>query len=155
MPTKKKESKGEDETYFQVWKIEQEHSRTRWTVTTFFLSVSFAILGLSFDPKNYENGLNAFGLSLPDAQRLIGLSVFWFGYFLFRQFDRYTQFLRSRLREMEKQKQVGFTFQTDARDFMYSKVRAAFTASRLLFYFGILYTGVVIVLWLVSRDLAS
>lgn len=155
MQTKKKKSEGQDETYFQVWRIEQEHSRTRWTVTTFFLSVSFAILGLSFDPKIYENGLNAFGLSLPDVQQLIGLSVFWFGYFLFRQFDRYTQFLRSRLREMEKQKQVGFTFQTDARDFMYSKVRAAFTASRLLFYFGILYTGVVIVLWLVSRDLAS
>jgi hypothetical protein len=24
-----------DDTYLQIWKIEQEHSRTRWTVTTF------------------------------------------------------------------------------------------------------------------------
>ena len=152
MPTKKKQSEGQDEVYFQVWRIEQEHSRTRWTVTTFFLSVSFAILGLSFDPKNYDSQLNVFGLSLPDVQRIIGLSVFWFGYFLFRQFDRYTQFLRSRLKEMEKQKLVSYTFQSDARDFMYSKIRAAFTASRLLFYFGILYTGAVFVLWVFAKN---
>jgi protein-S-isoprenylcysteine O-methyltransferase Ste14 len=152
MPTKKKQSEGQNEVYFQVWRIEQEHSRTRWTVTTFFLSVSFAILGLSFDPKNYESGLNILGLSLPDVQRIIGVSVFWFGYFLFRQFDRYTQFLRSRLKEMEKQELVNYTFQSDARDFMHFKIRAAFTASRLLFYFGILYTGVVFVLWVFTKN---
>jgi hypothetical protein len=133
-----------DDTYLQIWKIEQEHSRTRWTVTTFFLSISFAILGLSFDAR--DNPAYLWGFSLPDLQRLIGLFVYWFGYFLFAQFNRYSNFLRSRLREMETKKQVSFTLQSDSRDFMYPRWRSAFSASRLLFYFGILYTISVVLL---------
>jgi hypothetical protein len=30
---------------------EQEHTRTRWTVVTFFMSISFALFGLSFQNK--------------------------------------------------------------------------------------------------------
>jgi hypothetical protein len=33
-----------DDIYMQIWQGEQDHTRTRWTVTTFFLSISFAIL---------------------------------------------------------------------------------------------------------------
>lgn len=133
-----------DNTYLEIWKIEQDHSRTRWTVTTFFLSISFAILGLSFDSG--KNPTTLWGLSLPDVQRIIGLLVYWFGYFLFAQFNRYSNFLRSRLRDMEGQKQVSFTLQTDARNFMYSKFRAAFSASWLLLYFGFLYSVIVFIL---------
>lgn len=127
-----------DDTYLQIWKIEQEHSRTRWTVATFFLSISFAILGLSFDPGTDQTTLG--GMRLPDIQRIIGLFIYWFGYFLFAQFNRYSNFLRSQLRDMEAKKQVSFTMQSDARRFMYSRFRAAFTASWLLIYFGVLYT---------------
>ena len=137
-----------DDTYLQIWKIEQEHSRTRWTVTTFFLSISFAILGLSFDSGNSQATL--WGINLPNLQRIIGLFVYWFGYFLFAQFNRYSNFLRSRLRDMEAKKQVSFTLQTDARSFMYSKLRAAFSASWLLIYFGFLYTFVVVLLFLAA-----
>jgi protein-S-isoprenylcysteine O-methyltransferase Ste14 len=132
-----------DDAYLQIWKIEQEHSRTRWTVTTFFLSISFAVLGLSFDFKDNQIGLSVLGLSLPDAQRVIGLLIYWFGYILFVQFNRYTNFLRDRLKSMEKQKLVSYSFQSDAREFMYSRIRAAFSATWLLFYFGLLYTGIV------------
>jgi hypothetical protein len=77
---------------------------------------------------------------------VIGWLIYWFGYALFVQFNRYTNFLRSRLRDMEKEKLVSFSFQSDAREFMYSKARAAFSATWLLFYFGPLYTAIVVIL---------
>ena len=146
MSMKNKNPLPQDGAYLEIWKIEQDQGRTRWTVTTFFLSISFAVLGLSFDIKDGQAGLSVLGLSLPDAQRVIGCFIYWFGYALFLQFNRYTNFLRSRLREMEEQKLVSFSFQSDARRFMYSKLRAAFSASWLLFYFGLLYTVIVIIL---------
>ena len=144
MPPKTKTPLPFDDAYLEIWKIEQEHSRTRWTVTTFFLSISFAILGLSFDIKDSQVSVSILGMSMPAAQRVIGLLIYWFGYILFVQFNRYTNFLRDRLKSMEKKKLVSYSFQSDARDFMYSKIRAAFTASRLLLYFGFLYTAIVV-----------
>jgi hypothetical protein len=146
MPTKTKTPLPFDDAYLEIWKIEQEHSRTRWTITTFFLSISFAILGLSFDIKDNQAAVNILGLSLPDAQRIIGLLIYWFGYILFLQFNRYTNFLRDRLKNMEIQKFVSYSFQSDAREFMYSKLRSTFSATWLLFYFGILYTAIVVLL---------
>lgn len=146
MPTKTTIPLPFDDAYIEIWKIEQEHSRTRWTVITFFLSISFAILGLSFDIKDNQAGVSLFGLALPDAQRVIGSLIYWFGYILFVQFNRYTNFLRDRLKNMERQKLVSYSFQSDARDFMYSKLRAAFSATWLLFYFGVLYTTIVVIL---------
>lgn len=134
-------SKTQDNTYLEIWKIEQDHSRTRWTVTTFFLSVSFAILGISFQETTNPPG--TLGLSFSDIQRITGLLIFWFGFVIFVQFNRYTNFLRNQLRTMEKQKSVNFTIQLDADEFMYSKVKAAFSAKWLLFYFGLLYTAIV------------
>jgi hypothetical protein len=146
MPTKTKIPLPLDDAYLQIWKIEQEHSRTRWTVTTFFLSISCAVLGLSFDLKENQIAVSVLGLSLPDAQRVIGSLIYWFGYILFIQFNRYTIFLRDRLKNMERQRLVSYSFQSDAREFMYSKFGAAFSATWLLFYFGILYTAIVIML---------
>jgi hypothetical protein len=47
---------------------------------------------------------------------------------------------------VEKQRLVSFTFQSEATEFMYSKAKAAFSASWLMFYFGLLYTAIVILL---------
>ncbi len=30
-----------DSVYLKIWRTEQQHVRTRWTVVTFFLSISF------------------------------------------------------------------------------------------------------------------
>jgi hypothetical protein len=43
MPTRKKAPLPYDDAYLQIWKIEQEHSRTRWTVTT--------LIGAAFSAK--------------------------------------------------------------------------------------------------------
>jgi hypothetical protein len=37
-----------DDQYLTIWQGEQNYLRTRWSVSTFFMSISFAILGLSF-----------------------------------------------------------------------------------------------------------
>jgi cell division protein FtsB len=135
--------KSDETTYFEIWKIEQDHSRTRWTVTTFFLSVSFAILGVSFQSQGNQAS-TILGISLPDVQRITGLFIFWFGYALFVLFNRYTSFLRTQLRNMEKKDLVSFKIQLAADEFMYSKIKSAFSAKWLLFYFGLLYTAIVI-----------
>ncbi len=41
-----------EELYLQIWEREQEHTKTRWNVTTFFVSISFAIFGFSLQTPN-------------------------------------------------------------------------------------------------------
>lgn len=135
-----------DDNYLDIWKIEQAHSRTRWTVTTFFLSVSFAILGTSFNVSSGSLSTLILGLELSDFQRVTGLLIYWFGYILFMQFNRYTNFLRSQMREMEKDESVSFNIQSKADKYMYSKTKAKFSAKWLLFYFGLVYTAIVILM---------
>ncbi len=134
-----KEKSGES-IYMAMWKIEQEHSRTRWTIATFFFSVSFAIFGLSFTTAT------PVGSSINHLQRIAGLVLYWFSFVLFYQFNRYTRYLRGRMIEMERKGEVPFTFQSDANKFMYGRVRRFSSATWLLFYFGLLYLGAVILL---------
>jgi hypothetical protein len=47
---------------------------------------------------------------------------------------------------MEKQNLVSFKIQLAADEFMYSKIKAAFSAKWLLFYFGLIYSAIVIFL---------
>jgi len=41
-----------DDVYLKIWDIEQKHTTTRWTLMTFYLSVSFAIFGISLQNKD-------------------------------------------------------------------------------------------------------
>src|SRR5260221_8724469 len=83
-----------DSVYLKVWQTEQQHVRTRWIVVTFFLSISFAILGFSFQ--------NKLSPSEALAIRISGLDIYWFAYILLLHFYAYTRFLRTYLIEMEK-----------------------------------------------------
>jgi hypothetical protein len=132
--------KSRDNAYLEIWKVEQEHTRTRWTVTTFFLSVSFAIFGFSFQAQSGANP------NIAHIQRIGGVALYWFAYLLFLQFNKYNNFLRAQLRKMETEKQVTFSLETDAKLFMKSKFGRFFTATRLLFYFGFLFTAGVVLL---------
>ena len=145
-------SETSNSTYLEIWKIEQDHSRTRWTVTTFFLSISFLILGNSFDIQETSSA-TLLSLSLPDIQRIVGVLIFWFGYILFVQFNRYTAVLRNQLRKMEEENLVTLSIQLDADNYMYSKVKAFFSAKYLLLYFGILYSIIVVVVAIISREI--
>jgi hypothetical protein len=132
--------KSPEDTYMEVWKIEQDHSRTRWTVATFFFSISFAIFGFSFTTETPA------GSPINHIQRIAGLVLYWFSYALFYQFNRYTRYLRSCMMDMERKGEVSFTFQSDAAQRMYGRLRQYFTATWLLFYFGLLYLAAVVLL---------
>src|SRR5438045_2034412 len=135
-----------DSTYLKIWQIEQAHQRTRWTVVTFFMSISFAIFGFSFQSSMVRSETLAI--------RIAGLLIFWFADVLLVQFYSYTKFLRDYLLEMEKAGRTTFDIQ--------SKIALAHISGsgskhgiwkstvRLILYFGLIYTFGVIVLWLLG-----
>lgn len=131
-----------EDVYWRVWQTEQEHLKVRWNNATFFISISFAILGFSF-----QDHLSP---SAALAVRVSGLVIYWFAYALFLYFHRYTLLLRSYLRDMEVSGDVTFTFQakTDATmrpDNILKRTQSTW----LLFYFGLLYTaGIILLSWL-------
>ncbi|HEX6292241.1 MAG TPA: hypothetical protein VFZ66_23835 [Herpetosiphonaceae bacterium] len=129
----------DDETYLKIWEIEQGHTNTRWTVATFFLSVSFAIFGFSFQEQLRQ--------PLPHVARLSGLIIYWFAYLVFSRFNIYTDFLRTYLRELEAAQRTTLDIQTRARALMRGGSRRRLSATRLLFYFGMVYAGGVGTLW--------
>jgi hypothetical protein len=129
----------QDETYLKIWEIEQEHMRMRWAVTTFFMSVSFAIFGFSFQEK--LPSLEALAL------RVAGLLVYWFAVLLLLHFYRFTKFLRNYLIEMEKAQQTRLDVQGKATDARLAQ--KPFSTISLILGFGMIYTsGVLLLLWL-------
>ncbi len=125
-----------DEIYLRIWEKEQEHVRTRWTVTTFFLSVSFAIFGFSFQSNlSFSSAL---------ATRLASVIIYWFAYYLFICFYDYTRFLRTYLIEMEKTQQTNLHLESRAS----TRPRRPLSTNLSLLFFGMIYTLGVGVLWL-------
>ena len=129
-----------DELYLKAWDIEQAHSNKRWSITTFFLGISFAILGFSF-----TNDQTQVPLFVPYAAAIIS---YWFSYLLFVRLNDYTKFLRGYLTRLEESGQVSFSVQGETSTFMKSRQR--WSTTKLLLYFGVFYTGGIIVLaiWL-------
>ena len=130
-----------DGVYLKIWQTEQEHVRTRWTVVTFFLSISFAILGFSFQ--------NKLSPSEALAIRISGLFIYWFAYTLLLHFYAYTRFLRSYLIEMEKSGRTTLDIQSKA-DTSGLGAGKRLSTTRLLFLFGLIYTVGIIALWLLG-----
>lgn len=132
-----------DSVYLKIWQIEQAHQRTRWTVVTFFMSISFAIFGFSFQ--------SSLARSESLAIRIAGLLIYWFAYVLLVQFYGYTKFLRDYLLEMEKAGRTTFDIQSKialAHISGSSSKRGSWKSTiRLILYFGFIYTVGVIVLW--------
>jgi hypothetical protein len=65
------ETQIDNDSYLKIWQADQEYIRTRWTVTTFFMSVSFAISGFSFQAN-----------IVPPERLAIRIAAFVNGYFL-------------------------------------------------------------------------
>jgi hypothetical protein len=128
----------QDEVYLRIWQMEQEHGRHRWTLTTFFIGISFAILGFSFQGKLSPTAIIAF--------RLCGLLVYWFACLLFLQLYAYGKFLRMRLREMETSGHTTLDLQGQAEKALRSGLWKRLSATRLLLYFGVLYAAVIVLL---------
>ncbi len=125
-----------DEIYLKIWELEQKHTTTRWTVATFFLSVSFAIFGISLQIDN--------GVIPRIVPQLGAVAIYWFTYVLFLRFNDFTRFLREYLQELEASKQTTLDLQSKSKTFM--SANKTFSATKLFLYFGFGYTvaGVVI-----------
>ncbi|HZU03191.1 MAG TPA: hypothetical protein VFA10_26220 [Ktedonobacteraceae bacterium] len=133
----------QDEAYLEIWKVEHEYVRTRWTIATFFMSVSFAILGFSFQGK----------LALPEvvAIRISGLFIYWFAYILYWNFYAYSKFLRNYLLDMEAANRSSLDIQGKTEMTLRpAKGKQQLPTKHLLLYFGVIYTVGVILLWLLG-----
>ena len=134
------QAKDLDEKYLKIWAAELEHTKTRWTVSTFFFSVSFAIFGFSFQAQLSK--------PLPNIARSTGLVIYWFAYLIFSRFNQYTKLLREYLKELEDQNLTSIKLHTRLQQ--KSKGNNRVSATKLLIYFGILYTIAVIAFWLLQ-----
>lgn len=128
-----------EDRYFKLWEREQEHTKTRWNVTTFFVSISFAIFGFSLQTSN---------LTVPPIiSHSVALAIYWFACLLFWRFNSFTHCLRAELQAMETSGQVAFKVQTRANQSMGGQYSEWLSTAYLLFYFGVVYAIAVTVLW--------
>jgi hypothetical protein len=131
----------DDEIYMEIWKAEQQYISTRWNNVTFFLGISFAILGFSFQSN--------LALPVAFAIRISGLVLYWFSYIFYLHFYVYTHFLRSYLIEMEKVGRTKHNIQSKAKATINRGINKHISTRAILLYMGILYTLGVILLFLV------
>ena len=131
-----------DDAYLRILQVDQEHSKTRWTLTTFFMSVSFAILGFSFQDK--------LAPSTSLAIRISGLLIYWFAYVMFQRFLDYNKVLRTYLLEMEKSGRTSFDIQGRTKVALQARSTKLIGTGLLLMYFGLLYTAGVVLLQLLG-----
>ena len=128
-----------EERYFKLWEREQEHTQTRWKVTTFFVSISFAIFGFSLQTP---------GSSVPPiVSYSVALAIYWFAYVLFWRFNNFTCILREELQAMETSGQVALKVQTKVNQSMSGQYSKRLSTAYLLCYFGILYAVAIVLLW--------
>jgi len=126
----KKEMENKDDLYIKIWEVEQRHVTTRWTVSPFFFSISFAIFGFSIQAEKSP---------LPLFVTLsVAVAIYWFAYALYLRFNTYTDYLRSRLEEMERDGLTTLDLQSKAGPYLKRKKRLH--AVKLLLVFGVLYT---------------
>ena len=140
MPRKTPEkAKITDDIYFKIWDLEQKQATARWTLMTFFLSISFAIFGFSLQIKDL--GIPLF---VPQG---VAIVIYWFAYLLFRRYNELNDYLRKKLMQLEENKQTTLNLQTEFKQFLKQKKRLSVT--QLLLGFGFLYTaaGIVISLY--------
>ena len=131
----------DDEIYMKIWKTEQQYISTRWNNVTFFIGISFAILGFSFQSN----------LALPEAFaiRISGLALYWFAYAFYLHFYAYTHFLRTYLIEMETSGRTKHTIQSKAQVAVSIGINKYMATRRMLLYFGTFYSlGVILLLLL-------
>jgi len=135
------QTKSLDKVYLKIWQADQEYARHRWNIITFFLSLSFAILGFSFQSKLIQ----AEALSI----RVAGLFIYWFAFLLYLYFYRYTRFLRTYLRELEDSGLTTMNIESKTDKMLYTNswVKNIMSSTRLLFGFGLIYTLGIILLW--------
>jgi hypothetical protein len=131
-----------DEYYLRVWEKQQEWTATRWSVTTFILGISFALFGLSLQGQSSSLAVT--------VQRIAGLLIYWFAYFIFLRYHDWSNFLREYLEELERTTSTRFKLQTRWKQNKQRGFRKWTSVRKLLIYFGFLYAIAVALLSLLG-----
>jgi hypothetical protein len=79
--------------YLTLFQADLTHTTIRWTVTSFFMGISFALLGFSFQ--------TSFSFISALAIRVSAIAIYWFAYILYLHYYDYNVFLRDYLLKME------------------------------------------------------
>ncbi|WP_220205220.1 hypothetical protein [Reticulibacter mediterranei] len=128
----------DDDTYIKIWLADQDFVKTRWTITTFFMSVSFAILAYSFQ----TNMTIATALAI----RVCGLVVYCFSVVMYLHFYEHNKFLRKYLIHMEKSGRATLDIQSKLYEEPRNKNQRS--TSRWLIGLAFLYASGVFLLFL-------
>jgi len=131
-----------NDDYLTVWQIEQEHVRARWTIATFFIGISFAVFGYSFQ--------NSLAHPSALAIRISALFIYWFGYFTFIVYNGQTKFLRAYLLDMEISRRTTLDIQTKARAKKIYASRGIIGVHGLLLAFGVIYILSIALFWILG-----
>ncbi len=136
MPEKSNKLSPEEakDLYLKVWEKEQSYIQIRWTVVTFFISISFAIFGFSFNISNPK-----LPIIIP---QLVGCVIYWFAFLTHLVLYDLTEYYREYLLRMEKEDLVKYDVRTEANRF-FTERRKRFGRphpTALLAYFGIGYS---------------
>jgi hypothetical protein len=128
--------------YLKVWEKEQSYIQIRWTVVTFFISISFAIMGFSFNVSNPK-----LPIIIP---QIIGCVIYWFAFLVHLVLYDLTEYYREYLLKMEREGLVQYDVRTEANRF-FAERRKKFRRphpTTLLAYFGIGYTIAIILIFI-------
>lgn len=128
----------DDHAYLEIWKADQEFIKTRWTIVTFFMSVSFAIFAYSFQTR-----------PLPAlAIRIFCLFIYWFAVTMHAHFYQHNRFLRNYLLYLERSGRSSLDLQSK----LYEQRKNRFHRStgKFLAALGLIYAIGVIWLFLLQ-----
>jgi hypothetical protein len=128
----------ENELYMKIWENDLSFQRLRWTLVTFFIGISFGVLGLSFQTK-----LDFLALL---AMRITGVFIYWFGWAMHMHHRRFNNALRAILLDMEVSGQVSINLQIQIKKHLNSLFRKRISVTALITIFGCIYTAEVLAL---------
>lgn len=127
--------------YLVIWQVEQEHIRTRWTIASFFMSISFAIFGYSFQSSLTHSAALVI--------RISGVLIYYFGYLFFLRYYAQTNYLRTYLLQMEKTHRTTLDIQSKAKTDRKDILKRISTPN-LILMFGAIYVIGIVSLWIVG-----
>jgi len=115
--------------YLKITEIEQSFVKLRWSIVTFFITVSFAIFSFSLQNKS---------LAVPIyLQQSLAILVYWFAFLVHIILFKYSMFLRNYLKKMEENNETSLRLRTET-DMHLSNWNI--TITQLLIILGVLYT---------------
>jgi hypothetical protein len=120
-----------DDVYMQIWQVEQKYVETRWNITAFFLGISFAVLGFSFQAALHP--------SQSFAVRLCGLLVYCFACVMYRHHSTHAYCLRSYLLDMEAAGHTTLDVESRVAKGRGPRDHRLVTTQSLLVGFGLVY----------------